>query len=312
MLDVYGDSHADLEHQASRSPNKLGEWLTSSPDAPIANIEVDLDASGMMAISPDPFDRFSSPARFTTITDGPPTATPRRGLSVAGEHQPQPAATKPSAECSPPDKPLPPPAATGDGGQQVADCLCLQPIVFLIEEFNVQQQIAARQGLDSALASLKEALWYCQVLLQCSRCRARPDYVTVLTFLTDKVSSLCENLVAEYSQHVLNGADEMAAGIGSGKKAPFPVVLGRYEIDLASEWNAAVGSLIKVQLQVLYALMGRLAGMSEGMQLELVRGKAQATQQRMLALLQHVAEVGYSPPRDHSRIELEGTARLVG
>lgn len=83
------------------------------------------------------------------------------------------------------------------------ECHCLQPVVFLIDELEAGQNTVTSQGLDAGLASHKEALRYGQALLDCQRCRARPEHTTILKFLTEKLAGLSEQIVAEYTRRLL-------------------------------------------------------------------------------------------------------------
>ncbi|KAK3320416.1 hypothetical protein B0T19DRAFT_486949 [Cercophora scortea] len=102
-------------------------------------------------------------------------------------------------------------------------CQCLQQVVFLIDELEALQvqhrqttttpsvssttttsastsprHVGTHWQLDAGLASHKEALRYGEVMLLCAHCTARPESMTILTFLTDRLAGLCERIVEGY------------------------------------------------------------------------------------------------------------------
>lgn len=191
------------------------------------------------------------------------------------------------------------------------ECRCLQPVVFLIDELEAGQNTVASQGLDAGLASHKEALRYGQALLDCHRCRARPEHMTILKFLTDKLVGLSEQIVAEYTRRLLQhhtagrdpgtAAGGMAAGGGGGDGGgaecdnrntggapPWPAVLGSYEVDTLREWDALVGALIGLQLEALHSLAESMKAVSRSMRWDAMYGKAAATQGRIAPMLYRV------------------------
>ncbi|KAL2272929.1 hypothetical protein FJTKL_05725 [Diaporthe vaccinii] len=202
--------------------------------------------------------------------------------------------------------------STAGGSSNPPECRCLQPVVFLIDELEAGHNTVASQGLDAGLASHKEALRYGQALLDCQRCRGRPEHMTILKFLTDKLAGLGEHIVAEYARRLMlqhhTAADRdpgaatggMAAGGGDGGGAgcdnrstggaplPWPAVLGSYEVDSPREWDALMGALIALQLEALHSLADSMKAVSRSMRWDAMYGKAAATQRRIAPMLYRV------------------------
>lgn len=187
------------------------------------------------------------------------------------------------------------------------ECRCLQPVVFLIDELEAGHNTVTSQGLDAGLASHKEALRYGQALLDCHRCRARPEHMTILKFLTDKLVGLSEQIVAEYTRRLLlhhtaayepgatgatitagTGGDTDHDARGNGGAPPWPAVLGSYEVDSTREWDALIGALIELQLEALHSLVDSMKAVSRSMRWDAMHGKAAATQRRIAPMLYRV------------------------
>jgi hypothetical protein len=206
------------------------------------------------------------------------------------------------------------PGRTGahEAGSQQVECRCLQPVVFLIDELEVGRSTVAAQGLDAGLASHKEALRYGQALLDCQRCRARPEHMTILKFLADKLVGLSEQIVAEYARYLLGAtgnAEELATtgvrastsganhlsfvrrdsssgtcSVGRPPPPPWPAVLGSYEVDSAREWDTVIGSLIGLQLEALHSLVESMKAVSRAMRWDAMLARTTATQRRILPM----------------------------
>ncbi|TDZ29034.1 hypothetical protein C8035_v004571 [Colletotrichum spinosum] len=143
----------------------------------------------------------------------------------------------------------------GSSRDECGDCTCLQPVVFMLDELETEQSAAVARGVDFALASVKEALNHCRDLLCCPRCCSRPEHVTLLTMLADKLARLCELIAAEFRRDVGGGG-------GDEKRPPFDLCLGHYEIDADWEWIAVVGGLIGIQLQALLSVTDKIRELS--------------------------------------------------
>lgn len=163
---------------------------------------------------------------------------------------------------------------------QPRECRCLQPVVFLLEDLEPGDKL--RQGVDVGLAALKEALGCAEEFLSCIQCRAKSGYMTVLSFLVEKLTTLCENIAAEYWTCV--NAWESAVG-KERDSLDHPILLGHYEADSVCEWVSMMEALLKLQLRNLYSLMDRMEGTSATLHLESVREKVALAQKRVAVLL---------------------------
>lgn len=183
-----------------------------------------------------------------------------------------------------------------DGIRQT-ECRCLQPVVFLIDELEAGKSMVESQGLDAGLASHKEALRYGQALIECERCRSRPEHMTILKFLTDKLAGLSEQIVAEYTRGLLHPAAAAAQGMTAGGNStgrdasgapPWPAVLGSYEVDSAREWDTVIGGLIGLQLETLHTLVESVKVVSRSMHWDAMFGRATATQRRIVPMMYRI------------------------
>ncbi|KAG6353406.1 hypothetical protein INS49_005587 [Diaporthe citri] len=216
--------------------------------------------------------------------------------------------TSPTLQLAHHSEPAVCPGSTAEDSSTLPECRCLQPVVFLIDELEAGHSTVASQGLDAGLASHKEALRYGQALLDCQRCRGRPEHMAILKFLTDKLAGLSEQIVAEYTGRLLphhtaaerdpGAAGEMlAAGAGgaadrdsrsNGGAPPWPAVLGSYEVDSPREWDALIGALIGLQLEALHSLADSMKAVSRSMRWDAMYGRAAATQRRIAPMLYRV------------------------
>jgi hypothetical protein len=169
-------------------------------------------------------------------------------------------------------------------------CQCLQTVVFLIDELESVQDIAAAQ-LDAGLASHREALRYGEAMMLCGHCTSRPENMTILTFLTDRLAGLCERIVGGYFELLQGSSTAAATSTPNSSRRLNPAVgssgvfFGDYEVDSASEWELLVRNLIVLQLRALSVLMGRVKEVSGLMQCDMPWRKAAGTEKRIAMLL---------------------------
>ncbi|KAK4108604.1 hypothetical protein N656DRAFT_832267 [Canariomyces notabilis] len=199
------------------SPSSIEQWLISSPPEldVVTDLDMDINLWTNSGVDPAAFSVITSPSMMT-----PPLST--LGLSTS--------AAKDSMRSSPTDDNSPAsrssaPTPKGDGilltngkattppnkfgggllnsnsspttSLQDHPCQCLQRVVFLIDELETVQDTAAAQ-LDAGLASHREALRYGEAMMLCGHCTSRPENMTILTFLTDRLAGLCERIVNGY------------------------------------------------------------------------------------------------------------------
>ncbi|KAK3301902.1 uncharacterized protein B0T15DRAFT_544955 [Chaetomium strumarium] len=87
-------------------------------------------------------------------------------------------------------QPLDDDAAVAAGGRDRLVCLCLQHVTFLVHEL----ESAPTSCLDAGLALHKEAVGYGEGMLLCLQCSRRPENLTLLTFLAERLLRLGESI----------------------------------------------------------------------------------------------------------------------
>lgn len=169
------------------------------------------------------------------------------------------------------------------GDSQLGECTCIQPVVFLVDDLETKR--GTTLGVDVGLAALKEALGSAKDLLRCQRCRSKPECITVLTFLSGKLTDLCEMVAAEYWKCV-TGRDMARDTEGDHEDRLLPCLVGDYEVDSTREWHAVMETLLRLQLRDVDSLMSRMMGISVSMQLNFACKKLEFAQMRV-AVLRH-------------------------
>ncbi|KAK2034924.1 hypothetical protein LX32DRAFT_648025 [Colletotrichum zoysiae] len=128
--------------------------------------------------------------------------------------------------------------------QMESTCTCLQAVVFILDELETGQDTAIARGVDVALSTVKEALGHSQALVRCPQCWSRPENITVLAMVTDRLAKLCEQAVAELRKS--NCAERLEASVPpqtGDKRTPLNVRVGRYEIETVWEWSIVMSGL---------------------------------------------------------------------
>lgn len=80
-------------------------------------------------------------------------------------------------------------------------CSCLTTAVFLLDELEDSGDPGLheeRKQLDFHLSSFREILSQCESMLQCHRCRHRPENMTVLNLVLERQTSLSDGIVNAY------------------------------------------------------------------------------------------------------------------
>ncbi|KAI0538749.1 hypothetical protein GGR58DRAFT_283967 [Xylaria digitata] len=160
--------------------------------------------------------------------------------------------------------------------QTLEPCQCLQRVVFLLEEIDSEVLDADVKELGPWLSRHKEALRCSEALLVCPLCQAKPEHMTILGLLTDRLIAICGNVVTAYLLTLEGGTNHNIMGHRD------VVSVGNFEIDSPYEWSALVRTMLVMQLRGLDTLMIRLQSIGG----EAVRRKADSTQSRILALLE--------------------------
>ncbi|KAI0195401.1 hypothetical protein EV127DRAFT_508915 [Xylaria flabelliformis] len=176
-------------------------------------------------------------------------------------------------------------------------CRCLQQIVILMEEHDDNESGDGALAIDAMLASLKESIYYGDVLLGCRRCQTRLESMTILTFLTDRLVSLCERLVMMLQEglqenkcvqdFLFNNGEAGQDLVPEQMSSSSSLWLGCYEMDSLAELVLLLQCLSVTHLRALIALMDRLQRHAAGqLDCESVGKKAAMTKSQIDTLLQ--------------------------
>lgn len=311
------DGFGKLRAAGPGSPSSIEQWLVSSPSALDAMADPDF---GMFpwpneVIDPAAFSVMTSPTLPVMMT--PPLSTPALStsptgdgfrLSPSGSHSPSSSSGKGRAPRPRVDLTVSTAAASGSTALLTPQeaCQCLQHVVYFIDELESVHDMPAAQ-LDAGLASHREALRYGETMIMCNLCASRPENMTILTFLTERLANLCERIVAGYfelasSSSPLTSSSSSAstsasAAANSSRRPPHlaagssGVFFGDYEVDSASEWELLVGNLIVMQLRQLSVLVGRVKEVSGLLQCDTPWRKAAGTEKRVGRMLDRLNSV---------------------
>ena len=169
--------------------------------------------------------------------------------------------------------------ATAPPAVPSARCQCLLMVGALLEEFETKKRLLDPATLDSILASHKEALTRCNVILSCSTCTARSEHMLLLGMITERLVALYESTISLYLEQVQR---HYSFGVSSNSM-PQPqgpldesnkIFLGHYKVDSPEEWSSLIQVLLVLQLRGLWGLL-------EGMKKAVAGGKS-ATQLPMV------------------------------
>ncbi|KAI1171767.1 hypothetical protein F4777DRAFT_590971 [Nemania sp. FL0916] len=178
--------------------------------------------------------------------------------------------------------------------QALEPCQCLQRVVFLLEEIDSEGADMNVKELGSWLSRHKEALRCSEALLKCPLCQAKPENMTILAFLTDRLIAMCDEVVSAYVSALTGNVNHNSMG---PKDGAWLVLVGSFEIDSPQEWSVLVSTMLDMQLRGLEAMVAqfqdllRSTGGGEG-----ARRKADLTRNRITGLLEKLGR----PQRDHN------------
>ncbi|KXX79228.1 hypothetical protein MMYC01_205619 [Madurella mycetomatis] len=267
----------------------IEQWLVGSPQALDMSTNLDMD----MCLWPNDV---VDPAALSFATTTPSRMTPP--LST-------PTSSNPPAEdglrSSPVDDQSSPSAsgrsstlARASAMGSPVPCDCLHRVVFLLDELESIRDMEPAQ-LEAGLTSHRRALGYGEAMMACGHCTSRPENMTILTFLADRLIGLWEHISNNYLELLPGGIPPPAAAgpVGMMDAAnrwlnpaagTNDVLFGDYG-DSASEWKSSVGNLIALQLQALSLLMGRVREVASVIQCDTPSRKAAGAQKRVAVLL---------------------------
>ncbi|KAI3316780.1 hypothetical protein HD806DRAFT_516691 [Xylariaceae sp. AK1471] len=162
-------------------------------------------------------------------------------------------------------------------------CQCLPRVVFILEELDCGGVDTNGTELGPWLSRHKEALRCSEALLLCPFCQAKLEHMTILAFLTNRLIAMSDDVVSAYLEVLQGGTNHSSLG---PKDGAWLVCVGNFEIDSPHEWSALVCTMLILQLRELDALMIKFKGLLPSIGSEGVRRRADATQRRIVALLQ--------------------------
>ncbi|KAI1744486.1 hypothetical protein F4680DRAFT_404921, partial [Xylaria scruposa] len=116
------------------------------------------------------------------------------------------------------------------------------------------------QEPDAWLSRLREALHCGESLLGCTFCQVKPENVSILGLLADRLTTMCEMIVCKYFEIVQSIP---CTGVVSAANAPWLISLGEFEIDCVSEWNVLIRAVLTMQLRALDSLVRKLKSVTD-------------------------------------------------
>jgi len=154
-------------------------------------------------------------------------------------------------------------------------CQCLQRVTFILEELECGGIDRSGTELGPWLSRHKEAIRCSEALLTCSLCQGKPEYMTILAFLTDRLVGMSEYVVSTYLDALHGDSRRNSAP----KDGAWLVLVGSFEVDSPQEWSALVRTMLILQLRDLDALMVQFRRRSDSR-------RADLTHRKIVALLQ--------------------------
>ena len=158
------------------------------------------------------------------------------------------------------------------------DCRCLNSMVEVIEEIEIQKQKASNMNLDVSLCVQGRALDRCDALLDCVYCSNASHSLMLLIVLYEKLLTprpiWSQEMPSDHGQRVPEDGAE-----GDEPAAVSPVLYGRYEISSSRE-RVQVGQILQVCFKERsIKLLGRIE--------EHTRSKGWDTQLKMIKRLRN-------------------------
>ncbi|RHZ50902.1 uncharacterized protein CDV56_101652 [Aspergillus thermomutatus] len=149
-------------------------------------------------------------------------------------------------------------------------CSCLPTAVFLLHELEASSGNSQERHLDSQLSSYRETLSWCERMLQCSTCRSRPENMTVLNLVLERLVGLCDSIVGAYfdvidssgnsssNSNSSNATEHHPWSTSKSRATEWPeMVLDDYDI-AGPDWKTLVRVLIFIQMGALDSLLTRM------------------------------------------------------
>ncbi|KAI3319190.1 hypothetical protein HD806DRAFT_510277 [Xylariaceae sp. AK1471] len=149
-----------------------------------------------------------------------------------------------------------------------SSCACLNRMALLMDEVELLGDVDT-DNLDSALATHKDALRHGRHMTVCSLCTVRTEHMIMLTFLTDKMASLCRHISNKISR--LPSPSSSSTGLTNGtllSNEDRGLVLGSYAIDSPEEYQALLRVLLRLHLRELFLFIERLKQVAQQLKSE--------------------------------------------
>ncbi|KAI0198460.1 hypothetical protein F4808DRAFT_462755 [Astrocystis sublimbata] len=167
--------------------------------------------------------------------------------------------------------------------QQPRSCQCLQRVVLLLEELDCIHDESGVQEPGAWLSRLKEALRCGDALLLCAKCQAKPENISILGFLIDRLTTMCGLIVNRFVEILRSSQSH---GVMGATDAAWRFSLGDFEIGCVGEWDVLVRAMLMMQLRALDGLINRLRSVSG----DVGHRKMCVAQRRILDLLNKIAQ----------------------
>ncbi|KAI0163978.1 hypothetical protein GGR57DRAFT_516324 [Xylariaceae sp. FL1272] len=161
-------------------------------------------------------------------------------------------------------------------------CQCLQRVILLLEELECIHDETAVYEPGECLSRLKESVRCGEALLVCPKCQVKAENISILGFLTDRLTTMCTLMVNRYGEVLKSGQSDGTIGAAH---AAWRISFGEFEIRSISEWDVLVRAMLMMQLGTLGGLISRLKGISG----DLTHRKTFVTQARIAKLLNKIA-----------------------
>lgn len=142
-------------------------------------------------------------------------------------------------------------------------CPCLWTIRVLLEELEKNNNLADPTALDSNLSSQKQALARCKIILKCSSCVARSEYLLILGLLVQKLAASYEASVSVYMHGLKRHSSVRVESSGArhlqtSSEESRKIFFGHYEIDSPEEWSSLIRVIICLQLRNFQSLLANM------------------------------------------------------
>ncbi|KAL2833630.1 hypothetical protein BJY01DRAFT_253387 [Aspergillus pseudoustus] len=164
-------------------------------------------------------------------------------------------------------------------------CSCLHLAVSLLDEVD---SLPRDTALDATLSLHRRALERCQHIQACCATRSRPETMTMLSLVLEKLVGLCEVMVRSYqgeqTRRVGNSGNSMNA-----KRST--LVMGEYDMTVGSgEWTVLVQTLVAMQIRALDKLLHQIKASPGLSQREYQLSRVLQSEERLAQIVRKLCE----------------------